>query len=104
MRLELVTDPLAAVINAIRADPVCGEFRADRGTKTLYRSVGDKGPIEVVLVTNPSTSTEFLVGSTTEGQRLEALRPGPLRTPRVAEFEDASPPWTDGYGRCRGAI
>ncbi len=104
MRFELVTDPLAAVMNAIRADPVCGEFRADRSTKTLYRSVGDKGPIEVVLVTHPSTSTEFLVGSTTEGQRLDALRPGPLRTQRVAEFEAESPTWTESYRRYREEI
>src|SRR6266852_7765623 len=63
-----------------------------------------KGPIEVVLVTHPSTSTEFLVGSTNEGQRLDALRPGPLRTQRVAEFESESPTWTESYRRYREEI
>jgi hypothetical protein len=104
MRLELVADPLAVVIDAIRADPRCGDFHTERSTKTLFRSVGDKGPIGVVLVTHPSTSTEFLIGSTTEGQRLNNLRPGPLRTPRVAEFEAEAPTWTESYRHYREEV
>jgi hypothetical protein len=104
MRLELVIDRIAAVIDAIRADPRCSDFHTERSTRTLFRSVGDKGPIDVVRVTHPSTSTEFLIGSTTEGQRLNDLRPGPFRTQRVAKFEAEAPMWTESYRRYREEI
>ena len=74
----------------------------DRKVKNLYRAIADEGPIEVLAIRHPSTSTEFFVGWTAEGaQRLDVLRPGPSRTRRLEEVARSSASWTDEYRKYR---
>lgn len=52
--------------DSIKGDLRCREFSVARKVKTLDRAIADEGPIDVLAITHPSTSTEFFVGFTQE--------------------------------------
>src|SRR6266851_5118080 len=90
--------PLDAFAESIKADSRCRDFVVARNVKTLYRAIADQGPIEVLALTHPSTSTEFFVGYTREdGYRLEMLRGGHAREVALEYQAQREATWTDAY-------
>ena len=90
--------PLDAFAELIKADPRCRGFAVARTVKTLYRAIADQGPIEVLALTHPNTSTEFFVGYTREdGYRLEMLRGGQAREIALEYQTQTETTWTDAY-------